>query len=47
MQPCDVYEAVETLTFGQSLNSEAIQALSGSVGFAVIDRGCSVPKSYG
>ena len=31
MQPCDVYEAVETLKFGQSLNSEAIQALSGSV----------------
>ena len=31
MQPCDVYEAVETLKFGQSLNSEAIQTLSGSV----------------
>ena len=32
MQSCDVYEAVETLKFsGQSLNSEAIQALSGSV----------------
>ena len=32
MQSCDVYEAVKTLKFsGQSLNSEAIQALSGSV----------------
>ena len=31
MQPCDVYEAVEALKFAQSLNSEAIQVLSGSV----------------
>jgi hypothetical protein len=31
MQSCDVYEDVETLKFGQSLNSEAIQALSASV----------------
>lgn len=31
MQPCDVHEAIETLKFGQSLNSEAIRTLSGSV----------------
>ena len=42
MQSCDVYEAVETLKF--LLNSEAIQALSGSV---LQLSTCSIPKSYG